>query len=407
MATMETSRNVRRWLDMSRAQRVTMVAAFGAVATVVVAILWPGNEDLAVLGTALVVGELFELRPAGRAALPLSFAVLVVLVPAATPMQFAITVGLAYAAGIAIRITPVDRWSRLLLLAERIAEGFAVRAAYRLVADATDRGDTRALALGALAVAAITPILVADVVTAVREHRWAPPKARGADLALVTSAMLMAVGYAGIDGEGRLGLWGPLLFCIPLLAAWYSFELLESTRRSFRQTVSALGAAPELGGLVRPGHVERVATLAVDMGRELDVGGVELQHLETAALLHHLGAVCLDEPAVGSQHDPGEVARSGAAMLRASEALAPAGDIVAAEPLLHRPPGPAPVQTSALAGQILKVASAFDELTEGQDEHSSWAVEALYTGPGYVYDGRVLGALERVLERRGFAPTDD
>ena len=61
------------------------------------------------------------------------------------------------------------------------------------------------------------------------------------------------------------------------------------------------------------------------------------------------------------------------------------------------------MQTSALAGQILKVASAYDELTEGQDEHASWAVEALYTGPGYVYDGRVLGALERVLERRGFA----
>ncbi len=50
---------------------------------------------------------------------------------------------------------------------------------------------------------------------------------------------------------------------------------------------------------------------------------------------------------------------------------------------------------------VLKVASAFDELTDGRDEHAAWAVEALYTGPGYVYDGRVLGALERVLERRG------
>jgi hypothetical protein len=391
---------------MSRGRRVAILAALGAVATAVVAVVWPGNEDLAVLGTALVAGELFELRPAGRAALPLSFAVLVVLIPASTPAQYAIVVALGYAAATVIRITPADWPSRLLLLAERVAEGYAARAAYRIVVDATGRGDTRALALGALAVAAVTPILVADVVTAVRERRVASPKARGADLALVTSAMLMAVGYAGIDGEGRLGLWGPLLFCIPLLAAWYSFELLESTRLSFRQTVSALGAAPELGGLVRPGHVERVARLAVDMGRELDIGDVELQHLETAALLHHLGAVCLDEPEFGSQHDPAEVARSGAAMLRASEALAPAGDIVAAEPSLHRPPGSAPVQTSALAGQILKVASAFDELTEGQDEHTSWAVEALYTGPGYVYDGRVLGALERVLERRGFVRAD-
>ena len=54
-----------------------------------------------------------------------------------------------------------------------------------------------------------------------------------------------------------------------------------------------------------------------------------------------------------------------------------------------------------ISGMVLKVASAYDELTEGRDEHAAWAVEALYTGPGYVYDGRVLGALERVLEWRG------
>ncbi len=216
----------------------------------------------------------------------------------------------------------------------------------------------------------------------------------------------MAVGYDGIGGEGRLGLWGPFLFSIPLLAAWYSFELLASTRRSFQQTVRALGVAPELGGLVRSGHVERVAEVAVAMGRELDVSVSELEHLETAALLHHLGVVCLDEPDPGAPHDAAAVARSGAAMLRASEALAPAGDIVAAEHLLHRPPGSEGAAPSALAGQVLKVASAFDELTEGRPEHAAWAIEALYTGPGYVYDGRVLGALERVLGRRGALVAD-
>ena len=120
------------------------------------------------LGTALVIGELFELRPAGRAALPLSFAVLVVMVPATTPVQYAIIVVLGYAAATAIRITPVEWSSRLFVLVERIAEGFAVRAAYRLVVDATNDGDTRAMALGALAVAAITPISSSDLVTAVR-----------------------------------------------------------------------------------------------------------------------------------------------------------------------------------------------------------------------------------------------
>jgi HD domain-containing protein len=390
---------------MSRAQRVMLIAALGLVGASVTAMVFPGYEDLVVLGAALVGSELFELRPVRRAPLPLSFAVVVVLTAATTPVEFAIVVGVGCALGVAFRLEPTSPWQRMLLLAERIAEGYCVRAAYRLVVDIANHADTRVIVLGGLAAASIAPILVADLVTAVREHRIAPPSARGADLALVTSAMLMAVGYAGINGEGRLGLWGPLLFCIPLVAAWYSFELLASTRRSFRQTVSALGAAPELGGLVRVGHVERVAELAVEMGRELDVSAADLEHLETAALLHHLGAVCLDEPVGGAQQDPFEVAKSGASMLRASEALTPAGDIVAAEPSLHRPPGSLPVP-AALAGQVLKVASAFDELTEGQDEHTRWAVEALYTGPGYVYDGRVLGALERVLERRGLLTAD-
>jgi response regulator RpfG family c-di-GMP phosphodiesterase len=156
-----------------------------------------------------------------------------------------------------------------------------------------------------------------------------------------------------------------------------------------------------LGGLVREGHADRVADLAVSMGRALVVSPADLEDLQTAALLHHLGAVCLDETEDGSPLDPEEVALAGATMLRASDVLAPAGDIVAAEPLLHRPQGVKGQPPAALSGMILKVASAYDELTEGDDQHAAWAVEALYTGPGYVYDGRVLAALERVLERRG------
>jgi len=372
---------------------LALVAAFAEVGRAV--------PDLIILGTGLVIGELFELRPAGRAPLPLSFAMVVVLVRAANVEQFIAIVLCSFLVGVILRTEPVGVRSRALLYVERLAEAFAAGAVYYAIIDTSSGSETRAVVLGALAATAIVEILIADAVTLIRDHRVAPLRDRGADLALVTSGMLMAVGYGGIDGEGRLGLWGPLLFCIPLLAAWYSFELLASTRRSFRQTVRALGEAPELGGLVRAGHVDRVADLAVAMGEELDLPEFEVAHLETAALLHHLGAVCLDEPATDEPLDPVSVAEAGAAMLRGSEALAPAGDIVAAEPLLHRGPGTRTTRPGALAGQILKVASAFDELTEGNEEHAAWALEALYTGPLYVYDGRVVGALERVLELRG------
>jgi hypothetical protein len=36
--------------------------------------------------------------------------------------------------------------------------------------------------------------------------------------------MLMAIGYRGVDGDGRIGIWGPLLFATPLLVGWYAFD---------------------------------------------------------------------------------------------------------------------------------------------------------------------------------------
>jgi hypothetical protein len=387
---------------VSRAARVGIVGFVGLTSAVVAWVLGtdPIVPDLIVLATAITVGELVELHPANRAALPLSFAVFTVLVRAGTPPQVLVVVLAAEVLAAALRPGPMSVNDRLMKLAERCAEAFSAGAVYQAVIALAGSDDQLGVVLGALAAASIAPIVVSDFVNYVDTREIAPVRARGADVALVTSGILMAVGYEGIDGRGQLGLWGPVLFSVPLIAAWYSLELLASTRRSYLQTVRALAAAPELGGLVRAGHSERVAELAGAMGRTLDLSLVELDHLDTAARLHHLGAVCLDEPDEGQQLDPIAVATSGAQMLRASDALAPAGDVVAAEPLLHRPPGRFEVRSAALSGMILKVASAYDELTEGDDEHAAWAVEALYTGPGYVYDGRVLGALERVLERR-------
>jgi hypothetical protein len=333
--------------------------------------------------------------------LPLSFAVFTVLVRAATPVQFIAVVVVAEVVAAVLRPGPVDVRNRASLLAERCAEAFSAGAAYEIVMALGHEKETPGVVVLALTLAALAPIVVADLVVFVREGTIAPLRARAADVAIITSGTLMAIGYAGIEDKGELGLLGPVLFSIPLAAAWYSFELLASTRRSFEQTIEALAAAPELGGLVREGHAARVADLSVAMGRSLSMSPIELDRLWTAALLHHLGAVCVDEPDDGALPDSREVALAGATMLRASEALAAAGDVVAAEPVLHRPQGAHIQQAAALSGMILKVASAYDELTEGDDEHAAWAVEALYTGPGYVYDGRVLGALERVLERRG------
>jgi response regulator RpfG family c-di-GMP phosphodiesterase len=207
----------------------------------------------------------------------------------------------------------------------------------------------------------------------------------------------MATGYGGISGKGSLGLWGPALFSIPLLVAWYSFELGRRTRRTFRQTVQALGVAPELGGLTQSGHVERVAELAVAIARTLGVDEGQSDDLETAAWLHHLGAVCLDEPEPGHSLDPSDVARAGAEMLRASRALSDAGDIIAAESGRIATAGEGKNARALAMGEILKVANDYDDLTSGDDSQSRFALDALSSRPTTAYDARVLKALGEVL----------
>jgi hypothetical protein len=235
--------------------------------------------------------------------------------------------------------------------AEILTATLAAEATYRVLIDAISSGvSSRASVLITLAGAGI---LVVDLVDGIQEHRVASARARGADVALVRVASSYRSAAAGSLGTVARPLGTPS-FSIPLLAGWYSFELLARTRRTYRQTVQALGVAPKLGGLARAGHVQRVAALSAALGRQLGVREGQIEDLETAAWLHHLGAVCLDARAPGGQLPPAEVAHAGAELLRASHARASAGDIVGSEPNLHRPPTDTSEQPSDLLGQILR-----------------------------------------------------
>jgi hypothetical protein len=368
------------------AQRLAIVTVLGALAAAVADLVDPGGSStaLAVLGAAVVAGELFVLRPAERAPLPLSYAVILVLVRAASPAEFLVTVFAAETVAYLLR-PERSEWDRIWLTAIRLGAALAALGAFHGAVDLMHGGDSRWVVLIALAAAGIAEVLVDDLLHVVRARRfYLSTHGRSADLALITSGMLMSVGYRGIGGLEGMGLWGPLLFSIPLLAAWYSFERLASIRRTYEQTISALSVVPELAGLVRDGHAARVADLSVRLGGELDLSAQDLEYLHAAALLHHLGHLCLDDPQVrGRAIEPSEVTDKGAEILRQTEYLLPAGDLLASD-------------TASVGSQILRVVSAFDELTAGDPAFNDAAIEALYSGPGYVYDPRVLDALERV-----------
>jgi len=395
-----------------RRRRLFLIVLVGALTASVAAVVdWGGPwPALVVLGTGIVAGEILELRPRGRAALPLSIAVIVVLTRSATRPEFWIVVASAEVIAAFVRMGAYGLKQRAGIFLARMLEAGASLGAFLVVRELLVDSDPRVRVLCALAAAAIAPILVADFLQALRT-RTLPPLylGRSADLALVTSAMLMAISERGIEGQVNLGLWGPVLFSIPLLAAWYSFERLGTARHTYEQTIEALSLAPELGGLSPRGHAERVADLAVALGRQVGLGGEALEHLRIAALLHHLGSVCLDTPAEGALRWD-DVAMTSAEMLRATPALAPAGDVVAASTRPHRAPtlpyAADPVTpTTALSAQVLRIASEFDDATGGDTDGVvvANALQRFYAGPAYIYDGRVLLALERVLERRGIA----
>jgi hypothetical protein len=305
-----------------------------------------------------------------------------------------------------VRTEPSAVEGRLALFAERFIEGMSATLAYAGAREWFGAPMSRAQLLTALALAACAPLVVAEVAGMVRERRFSvPTSGRTADVALVASGMLMAISDLGVSGASGMGLWGPAVFTIPLLAAWYSYDHLEIIRRTYDQTIRALGAAPELGGLVRDGHTERVADLCVAIANELGFSRHELEQLETAAFLHHLGQVCVDEPDDGRAPEPVAVAQAGAAVLRGTRLLAPSGDIIAAETMPFREKISS--RPSVMSGQILKVSSAFDELCEGMPQRAGGAIEALHSCPGYLYDSRVLAALEVVLDRRGLLGDPD
>jgi hypothetical protein len=375
-------------------RRVLAVCVLGLLAAVLAHVIAPDGDAAALtfLSAGLVLGELLALQLEDGGAVPLSYAVLVVLASSFNLREYAFAVLGAELVSIMLRVTDRNRAWRLKIFGVRMAVAAATYAAYQGVWHLFGEREEVGVILVSLAAAAVAQLVV-DVAVSKLFHLHASLSARGrlAWLAIASSGMLMAIGYRGVNGDGKLGIWGPLLFSTPLLAAWYAFERLDSATRSYRQTIEALAMAPELGGMVPPGHAERVASLASAMGEQLGLTSHEVRDLEMAALLHHLGQVTLDHPVGAHGSDPTEVTTVTGAMLSEIRPLQAAGEIVG---------GDVEDPRRRLAVQALRLASEYDDLTVRDHVPGELAVESLRSAPSYVYDERVVVALERVLRDR-------
>jgi len=371
---------------------MAFVVLAGLVAGSLAHVVDPSGSTAALvfLAAALVFGELLVLRLENGTAVPLSYAVLLVLASTFPAPRYAAAVAGAELISAVLRLSDRESGWRVQIMVERIVVAGATIGVYDAVRSLTHHEETVGVVLFALGAAAVAQLPV-DLATRrmLRLHPTFSARTRLAWLAIASSGMLMAIGYRGVGGKGQIGIWGPLLFSTPLLAAWYAFERLDSATRAYRQTIEALAMAPEFGGIVPPGHSQRVAALSSALAHELGIPAADTSDLEIAALLHHLGQVTIDESEDPLHPIPAsEVAAVTSAMLREIKPLAAAGDIVAgdaADPRRH------------VAVQILRVASEYDDLTARDGNDARVAIETLRSAPSYIYDAKVLNALERTV----------
>jgi len=369
---------------MTLAPRVALLAAVTAAAAMAVELWAPGGRStgLVVLTGAVVAGELIVLRPRHRSPVPLSYAFMLVIIRAFPAPEALGAIVVAELLAVLLRTDPTLA-RRITASAHHLLAGAAGLAVYALLWPLQPMNPT-AWMLTVLAASSVTMLFVHEAVNFVQTRRI--PPVGGPDLALIASGMLMAVGFRGVGGHESVGLWGVALFSVPLLAAWFSYERLAVISRTSEQTIVALSVVPEMAGLARGGHAARVAALSVQVGDAMGLRRSEIDDLRAAALLHHLGHLCLDAPEMRDEPiEPFEVADKGAEILRQTD-LSSAGDLLATDAV-------------TVGGQILRLASAYDDLRE--ERETAEALDALAAGPGFLYDRRVFDAFERVV---GAAP---
>ena len=257
---------------------------------------------------------------------------------------------------------------------------------------------------GVFIVTIASDALIPSVLAAVTEKLPLLPKLR--DQVRASAALQVAsvsVGALLALSRPTLGNWSFPLFLVPLIATQYSFRQFASIRTTYLQTIGALAKVPEMAGYTEPGHSRRVADLAVEIAQEMGVEGKHIEEIQYAALLHDIGRVSLPDPE--SANDSAyrlQVALEGAVIVKETGYLPGVATIIGQQHEPYRRRGEDQNRGVEVGAKIVKVASAYDDLTNPPGAgRTPWdALEHMHLGMAYEYDPQVIQALTRVLEKR-------
>ena len=216
--------------------------------------------------------------------------------------------------------------------------------------------------------------------------------------AIVT--MLIAGGLFGFAWP-VMRWWALPVAVLPYAFSHTAFVRYNSTRVTYGQTIRALAQIPEVAGLAPRGHSNRTADLAVAVARELGMHPDEVTELEYAALVHDIGRITLNEPAIlRAGYTDEDIARWGAQIVAEAPHLARVAQLVKEQYRPYRQAGQERDPNVSVASKVIKVVSAYDKARFELGLAPIDALEQVHRGSTYDFDPDVTASLRRVLGHR-------
>lgn len=224
-------------------------------------------------------------------------------------------------------------------------------------------------------------------------------------LALADWAVVLSIFAAGTLFSlawSVMGLWAVAVAILPYAFAHTAFERYSSTRVTYGQTIRALAQIPEVAGLAPRGHSTRTSDMAVAIAQEMGLHPSEVTELEYAALMHDVGRITLNEPAIlRAGFTDEDIARWGAQIIAEAPYLARVSELVRLQHRPYRSPGVEFDPDIPMTSKIIKVASTYDQAQVEQGLSPVESLERIHQGSAYEFDPKVAASLRRVLVYRG------
>jgi hypothetical protein len=199
-----------------------------------------------------------------------------------------------------------------------------------------------------------------------------------------------------------MGLWAVAVAILPYAFAHTAFERYSSTRITYGQTIKALAQIPEVAGLAPLGHSTRTSDIAVAIAQEMGLSPAHVTELEYASLMHDVGRITLNEPAIlRAGFTDEDIARWGAQIIAEAPYLEHVSELVRLQHRPYRSPGVEFDPDIPMTSKIIKVASAYDQTQMEEGLSAVESLERIHQGSAYEFDPRVAASLRRVLVFRG------